>query len=82
MRSIIQKLNPVLRGWGGYFRTGNAAIKFGGVDRYVQGRLRGLLLKRKARHLKPGESRKWNWEFFEHHGLVRLNGQIKYPEAA
>ena len=81
MRSIIHKLNPVLRGWGGYFRTGNAAIKFGGVDRYVQRRLRSLLLKRKGRHLKPGESSKWNWAFFEHHGLVRLKGQIQYPEA-
>lgn len=23
VRSIIKKLNPVLQGWGGYFRTGN-----------------------------------------------------------
>ena len=32
--------------WGAYFRTGNAAIKFVQVDRYVETRLRSLLLKR------------------------------------
>ena len=82
VRSIIKKLNPVLQGWGGYFRTGNAAVKFKRVDRYVERRLRSLLLKRKQRHVKPGESKQWNWEFFERHGLVQLNGQIKYPGAA
>jgi group II intron reverse transcriptase/maturase len=28
VRTLIAKLNPVLRGWGEYFRTGNAARKF------------------------------------------------------
>ena len=32
---MIASLNPVLRGWCNYFRTGNAAIKFGQVDAYV-----------------------------------------------
>jgi group II intron reverse transcriptase/maturase len=35
VRETIAQLNPVLRGWGAYFRTGNAAIKFGQVDDYV-----------------------------------------------
>jgi RNA-directed DNA polymerase len=82
VRSIIKKLNPVLQGWGGYFRTGNAAVKFAAIDRHVERRLRGLLLKRKGRHLKPGESAKWNRDFFKSHGLVHLNGRIKYPGAA
>jgi len=29
IREVIADLNPVLRGWGNYFRTGNAAVKFG-----------------------------------------------------
>ncbi|MGH6781758.1 MAG: group II intron reverse transcriptase/maturase, partial [Sphingomonadaceae bacterium] len=44
LREIIADLNKVLRGWGNYFRTGNAAIKFVQVDWYVVGRLRGLLV--------------------------------------
>ena len=35
VREVIADLNPVLRGWGNYFRTGNAATKFRQVDRYV-----------------------------------------------
>ena len=39
---MIADLNPVLRGWGNYFRTGNAARKFRQVDHYVVWRLRRL----------------------------------------
>ena len=28
IRDVIADLNPILRGWGNYFRTGNAAVKF------------------------------------------------------
>lgn len=82
LRDVIKTLNPVLQGWSGYFQTGNASLKFGAVDRYVERRLRGLLFQRKARHLKPGESRKWTRGFFENLGLIRLKGRIQYPEAA
>lgn len=32
VRVIIADLNPVLRGWGNYFRTGNAAIQFNQIE--------------------------------------------------
>ena len=32
VRKLIANLNPVLRGWGEYFRTGNAAKKFNQLD--------------------------------------------------
>jgi RNA-directed DNA polymerase len=32
---VIDVLNPILRGWGNYFATGNAADKFIQIDRYV-----------------------------------------------
>lgn len=82
LRALIGELNPMLRGWGEYFRTGNAATKFAAVDNYVVDRLRTLLVKRKGRHLRPGESRAWTRDFFEAHGLHRLRGTIRYPEAA
>ncbi len=82
VRVLIADLNPVLRGWSNYFRTGNATVKFREVDRYVEDRLRAFLVKRKGRHLRPGEAKAWTRDFFESHGLTRLLGTIRYPEAA
>lgn len=83
VRVLIQKLNPILRGWGNYFRTGNAAKKFNRIDTYVWRRLMRFQVRRKGRHLKPGEARAWTQDFFvEHHGLHRLRGTVRYPEAA
>lgn len=36
---LIVKLNPVVRGWGNYFRTGNADREFNKIDRYVRQRV-------------------------------------------
>jgi len=82
IREVIATLNPVLRGWGNYFRTGNAATCFNQVDGYVWRRLKGLLLKRKERHLQPSEARRWSRDYFESFGLHRLRGTVRYPEAA
>ena len=83
VRVLIEKLNPILRGWANYFRTGNAHEKFNEIDGYVWRRLRSFLVKRQGRHLKPGEWLKWSPDFFvEHHGLYRLRGTVRYPEAA
>jgi group II intron reverse transcriptase/maturase len=82
VRVLIDDLNPVLLGWRNYFRTGNAATKFVQVDWYVVERLRGFLVKRRGRHLRPGQARAWDRDFFESHGLTRLRGSIRYPEAA
>jgi RNA-directed DNA polymerase len=79
VRVIIHDLNPVLRGWGNYFRTGNAATKFRQVDDYVVARLRGLMCKRQGRHLRAGGRGRWNEGFFHRHGLHRLRGTIRYP---
>jgi len=54
VREVIADLNPVLRGWGNYFRSGNAATKFRQLDRYVVGRLRGLMVKKRGRNLRAG----------------------------
>jgi len=81
-RETIAQLNPVLRGWGAYFRTGNAAVKFGQVDDYVAWRLKRLLRQRHGRNLRPGQAAQWTPDFFHALGLHRLRGTIRYPEAA
>lgn len=82
IREVIADLNPVLRGWGNYFRTGNAAIKFVQADRYVAWRLRRLLVRKRGRNLRPGQTQQWTREWLEGHGLYRLSGTIRYPKAA
>jgi RNA-directed DNA polymerase len=81
LRAVIADLNPILRGWGRYFGTGNAARHFKQIDTYVYQRLRGLRIKRAGRQLSAGESKKWTRDFFYNLGLHRLRGTVKYPEA-
>jgi group II intron reverse transcriptase/maturase len=81
LRTVIAELNPILRGWGAYFCTGNAARSFNQIDTYVYERLRGLRIKRAARQLSAGMASKWTREYFLNLGLYRLRGTIKYPEA-
>ena len=56
VRRIIAAMNPVLRGWGQYFRTGNAATPFIQPDRYVEERLHARLVKRAGSRLGPGRA--------------------------
>jgi group II intron reverse transcriptase/maturase len=82
LRQVIAAVNPVLRGWGNYFRTGNAAVQLNSIDRYVERRLRRLRVQRAGRSLRPGQFDKWHRGYFEALGLLRLRGTIQYPEAA
>ncbi len=82
IREIIVALNPILRGWGNYFRTGNAAAKFKAIDTYVWWRLKRLMIKRHGRNLHAGRADAWTRVWFEGHGLYRLRGTVRYPEAA
>lgn len=85
IRDVIRDLNPVLRGWGGYFCTGNASQKFQQVDRYVNQRLVRLIGCR-SRRLNLRRSfylREWPvTRFVEDFGLYRLLGTIRYPGKA
>jgi RNA-directed DNA polymerase len=82
IREVIADLNPVLRGWGNYFRTGNAAAKFGQADDYVVKRLRIMMIKKRGRNLRAGQARAWTQDWFNGHGLYRLRGTVRYPKAA
>jgi RNA-directed DNA polymerase len=85
IREVIGKLNPVLRGWGGYFRTGNASRHFNAIDSYVRERLVRLLrLRGGQRRWRPGglpfTLREWPHDrLVQEHGLYQLLGTIRYP---
>jgi RNA-directed DNA polymerase len=82
IREVIVALNPVLRGWGNYFATGNAAIKFVQIDHYARRRLVRLLVRRKGRNLKPGQVEQWTRQWFVSLCLHQLMGTIRYPGTA
>jgi RNA-directed DNA polymerase len=79
---VIGRLNLFLRGWGNYFRTGNAASKFVTLDFYVTGRLHRLLVKKRGRNLRAGQPNTWTRSWFHDQGLHQLLGTIRYPKAA
>ncbi|MCA1707040.1 MAG: group II intron reverse transcriptase/maturase [Actinobacteria bacterium] len=73
---VKDRLNPVLRGWGNYFRYGNSARKFDTIDNYVNQRLAILA---SAKHGLSG--RNWTTRF-DHAwvtslGVHRLGGTVK-----
>lgn len=80
IREVVAVLNPVLRGWGNYFRTGNASLKFQQVDRYAVQRLVRLLPRARGWQRRPFALRDWTPARFEKElGLYRLVGTIRYP---
>lgn len=80
IRQVVEVLNPVLRGWGNYFRTGNASLKFQQVDRYVNRRLVRLLRHVRGWRRRPFVLRDWGpARFVSEFGLYRLVGTIRYP---
>jgi RNA-directed DNA polymerase len=83
IKQVIEILNPVLRGWGNYFRTGNASLEFQQVDRYVYQRLVRLLPCVRDSRRRPFALRDWTpARFVAEFGLHRLVGTIRYPGLA
>ena len=82
-RCRIAELNPVLRGWGGYFRTGNASKHFTALDRFVTACLVRLIGQREGWSRRPFHHRSWPHRRLVHDfGLHRLLGTIRYPGGA
>lgn len=82
LEDVIGDLNLFLRGWGNYFRTGNAADKFVSIDGYVAWRLKRLLIEKRGRNLHAGQADVWTRTWFHDQGLHKLMGTIRYPKAA
>jgi RNA-directed DNA polymerase len=82
LAEVIAAVNLFLRGWGNYFRTGNAADKFVSLDRHVAWRLKRLLIKKRGRNLRAGQANRWTRAWLHDQGLYQLMGTIRYPKAA
>jgi RNA-directed DNA polymerase len=76
LRSIIEEINPILKGWFGYFKHAHR-LEFERLDGLIRRRLRALLRKREKR---PGFGRchadhvRWPNAYFAEHGLFTLSG--------
>ncbi len=83
LQEVIEGINPVLRGWGNYFRSGNADGKFNQVDGYVYDRLCQWLKRRGGQR-----SRFMQKDWPQHRlygstlGLHRLQASVSYPTQA
>jgi len=74
LRSIIEELNPILRGWFAYFKHAQR-LEFSRMDGFIRRRLRALLRKQEKR---PGlgrclaDHKRWNNAFFAEQGLFTM----------
>ncbi len=74
LEQVISDLNPVLRGWFGYFKQAHPTT-FADVDGFIRRRLRSMLLKqRKKRHIGFGTliQKTWPNAYFAKLGLFAL----------
>jgi len=80
VKQIIAKLNPVLRGWGNYFRTGTCRRQFHKMDDFVYRRLLRWLYRRGGQ--RTGRKILWKPDHFQGMGLYRLRGTVRYAAQA
>jgi group II intron reverse transcriptase/maturase len=80
VKQIIAELTPVLRGWGNYFRTGNADREFNQMDYFVVQRLRRWQRRRGGQRVSKRAP--FTGDQLYEMGLHRLQGTVKYPAQA
>src|SRR6202140_5409421 len=49
VQKVIEKINPILRGWVNYFRVGHSSLCFGVVKRWVEKKVRQHLMRARGR---------------------------------
>jgi len=75
MADAIQRVNPIVRGWGNYFRYGNSFEQFEKVDRYVWWRLRWRYYVEHRKHRRG--MRDFPRDLKRDSGLYRLRGTLR-----
>jgi len=82
LETAVQRLNPVLRGWGNYFRVGNSSRKFSTVDSYVHMRLARLAsTKYGLSHRNWARTNRFNLEWLVSLEVYRLTGTVRRKTA-
>ena len=74
---VVQRLNPVLRGWAGYFRHGNSARKFSAIDSYVAERM-AIRASNKLGLSGRNWATRFTHEWSKSLGLHTLSGNVVY----
>jgi RNA-directed DNA polymerase len=73
MATIIASINPIIRGWYGYYRHGHWTT-FRPLDSYVRGRLRSIPRKREGKRGRGrgADHQRWPNAYFDAHGLFTM----------
>lgn len=79
LKMIVEHLNPVVRGWGNYFRYGNVNKLYQRLDEWMRMRLRSFLEKKRA--VTHQNKRIGNWQL-KSQGLVLLQELLPIPSPA
>lgn len=77
---MVVDLNPVLPGWGAYFRNGNSGRKFNAVDGYVHERL-AILASRKHGRRGRNWTTRFTYGWVTRLGVYRLTGTVRRARA-
>ena len=80
VKQIIAELTPVLRGWGNYFRTGNADREFHNMDSFVVTSLRRWQFRRSGQRITKRAP--LSGDQLHGMGLPQLTGTVHYPAQA
>ncbi|MHB8114937.1 MAG: group II intron reverse transcriptase/maturase [Acidithiobacillus ferrivorans] len=68
---VKEKVNPILRGWGNYFKTGNSRKHFLSIANYTTWTLCIMLRKKHKKRGKGWRDHPPSW-FYDYHGLFKL----------
>ena len=68
---IRERINPVLRGWGNYFKTGSSRRHFVRIANYTTWTLSIMLRKKYKKRSKGWRDHPPSW-FYNYHGLFKL----------
>lgn len=71
LRQMIEELNPLIRGWGNYFKVGDVTSLFGDLDSWIRMRLRSKVIRR---HATTKSNAKMPNRILVRLGLVSLDG--------
>jgi RNA-directed DNA polymerase len=75
LEEAIARINPIIRGWGNYYRYSNSFAQFEKVDRYVRWRLRWRHYVEHCKRLRG--MRDFPKNLYEEKGLYRLRGTLR-----